>query len=364
MRQIVVSLDQLRRPSPGGIGTYIRGLVRGLSELIDSGELSAQLVGVAPRGSRALGLDNSHLRVATTWAPEKLSTVLWGTTAFGVPRDADVVHATSMAGPFQGGRASATHSVLVHDLLWRKHPELATARGARFHEARIQTIVAHEQLRVLVTSPGLAKELVDAGVDTKRIFVVRLGVEHDDMVFERSRVLSDPRLRAVLGPEGNYTVAVGTIQPRKNLERLIVAHARARLAEPTLGPLLLVGERGWGSVDTTGSYELGALDDHSLRALVSCARATAYVALEEGWGLPPVESLAQGRPTVAATTVPSVMGNNQVVLVNPLDVDSICEGLVSAAQSDDDDVARERRRRSVSHLTWITCARDHLVAWS
>ena len=364
MNEIALTLDQLRRASPGGIGTYVRGLVRGLSTLSADVTSGVDLVGVIPSGPAPTDLDPLNLHLRTLALPERICTQLWGWWAYGIPSSADVVHATSMAGPFAGGRRDAVHSVLVHDLLWRDYPELATRRGARFHEARLARIATRESLRVLVTSAPLADALVDAGVHRERVHVVRLGVERYEEPIDRARVLSDSRVGAIVGPDGHYCVAVGTIQPRKNLERLIAAHTRARQVQPELGPLLLVGARGWGAVDTTGAYELGALDDATVRALVHCARVTAYVALEEGWGLPPVEALGEGRPSVVSVTVPSVAHNDQVIHVNPLDVDDITQGLLRAIELDDDEPARDRRRASVSELDWVTCARDHLAAWA
>ncbi len=363
MKKIVVTLDQLRRPSPGGIATYVRGLLAGLTLLADNNEFDAQLVGLIPRGPTIANLD-PRVNLRTLSIGEALSTVLWGYAAAGVPSDADVVHATSMAGPYGGGRTGAVHSVLIHDLLWREYPHLATRRGAKFHEARLQKVVRDERIRALVTSPILVDQLVACGVQPDRVHVVRLGVDDSFAAAQLSSAPVTARVDALVGDDLNFTVAVGTIQPRKNLERLIAAHAVARRRANQLGPLLLVGEQGWGDVDTTGARELGTLDNDTLRALVSRARVVAYVPIDEGWGLPAVEALALGRPLVASNSVPSVADNDEVIRVSALDVEQISDGLVRAVEASDDDGARERRRASVRHLDWATCARDHLVAWS
>jgi glycosyltransferase involved in cell wall biosynthesis len=165
-----------------------------------------------------------------------------------------------------------------------------------------------------------------------------------------------------LGESGNFTLAVGTIQPRKNIERLIAAHEVARSRETDLGPLVLAGAVGWGEVSTEGAITLGEVDEADLATLVANCRVMAYVPIEEGWGLPPIEALAAGRPVVASA-VPSVLGNPEVVVVDPLEVDSIADGLVAALRAGDDETDRERRRASVQDLTWANCARDHLAAW-
>ena len=101
------------------------------------------------------------------------------------------MHATSMAGPFGGGTSDAVHSIAMHDLLWRDDPGISTPAGIRFHDRRLKLIADRKDLRVIVTSPGLAERLVDVGIDASRIHTVRLGVDDD--------VDADARLR-VVGP--------------------------------------------------------------------------------------------------------------------------------------------------------------------
>jgi len=93
------------------------------------------------------------------------------------------------------------------------------------------------------------------------------------------------------------------------------------------------------------------------------ATVVAYVPRAEGWGLPPVEALAQGSRVVASVTTPSVIENDEVVLVDPLDVDAIARGLLAAVAAPDDEPARARRRASVADLTWRNVALDHLAGW-
>lgn len=364
--EIAVTIDQLGRPSPGGIGTYVRGLLAGLNELRSTDQLAFDVVGVANRRDGSGTSDPEGVRVVRTRFGSRATTQLWRFGSAGVPSSAAVVHATTMAGPFRGGRADATRSVLVHDVLWRDHPELTTRRGASFHEQRLGQIRRRDELRVFVTSTSLRQRLVDDGFDQDRLFVVRLGVSQrvGAPSLDIAKVLESLGATDVVGPTGNYSLTVGTIQPRKNLERLIVAHARARTIAPELGPLLIVGARGWGGVDTTGATELGALDGPTLDVLVAGARVAIYVPIEEGWGLPAVEALAAGRPLVASKATPSVTTNDEAIVVDPLDLDDMTQALVRATEMPDDELSREQRRRSVSELTWLNCARDHWAAWS
>ncbi len=169
---ITVSLDQLSRPQPGGIATYVRGLVAALAS-IEAGDL----VGLTTSDPVDLGaLAITQRRIGL---PVGVLTRIWSRWPLGVPAESDVVHATSLAGPFGGGRNAAVHSVAVHDLLWRDEPDAATARGRRFHEQRLSLLRRRRDVRVFTSSPGLDDRLVDDGFDRSRLHRIHLGVDDD-----------------------------------------------------------------------------------------------------------------------------------------------------------------------------------------
>ncbi len=79
--------------------------------------------------------------------------------------------------------------------------------------------------------------------------------------------------------------------------------------------------------------------------------------------MPPVEALHEGARVVASVTTPSVAENGEVILVDPLSVEAIADGLVRGLAASDDEPARSRRRASVASLTWHNVALDHLAGW-
>ena len=350
---ITISLDQLSRPQPGGIATYVRGLVNALASL-DAGPL----VGLVPSDSVDLGeLAITPHRVGV---PLAALTKLWSRWPLGVPRESDVVHAASLAGPFGGGQAAAVHSVAVHDLLWRDEPDATTPRGRRFHEQRLALLRRRPDVRVFTSSPGLDERLVADGFDRARLHRIHLGVDDDVTPAPLDEVTRRLSLAGVSGP---FTLYAGTREPRKNIERLLAAHAQARIAAPELGPLVVVGPSGWGSMTLDGAVVLGRVSRELLRGLYRDAAVVAYVPRNEGWGLPPVEALAQGTRVVASTTTPSVLANPEVDLADPLDVDAIAEALGRSLERANTEDARSARRASVAALTWRQCALDHLAGW-
>ena len=354
-RTITISIEQLNRPQPGGIATYVRGLAAGLQSLADP---SLDVVGLAARGAVD---DELSLRRVQAPCDVRLLTRLWPFWPLGVPKDADVVHATSMAGPFGGGSKGAVHSVAMHDLLWRDEPGISTPSGVRFHDRRLRLIADRKDLRVIVTSPGLAERLVDVGIDESRLHTVRLGVDEDTVHAASESSVGD--LLAEHGVRGPFTLYAGTREPRKNIERLLEAHTIAYATNSDLGPLVLAGPSGWGDVATGDAIVLGTVPRAMLLALYRDATVFAYVPRAEGWGLSPVEALHAGTRVVASTTTPSVAANDLVVRVDPLDVDSITGGLLAALNESVDDEHQLARRRSVAELTWRNLALDHLAVW-
>jgi glycosyltransferase involved in cell wall biosynthesis len=355
---VSITLDQFYRPQPGGIATYVRGLVNGLASLHDE---SLRVLGIAPMGTPTQPISDLALDQVRAPAPQQLLTRAWAHWPLGVPATSDVVHATSLAGPYRGGARRAVHSVAVHDLLWRDEPSASTPRGIRFHERRLQLLQRRSEVRVILTAPGLVPRLVDEGFDPGRLHEVRLGVGDDRTLAE-----SNANVRALLaghGVQGPFTLYVGTREPRKNLERLREAHADARGVTNELGPLVVVGPSGWGGVDLGDAVVLGLVSRAMLTGLYRDATVVAYVPRVEGWGLPPMEALHEGARVVASVTTPSASVNSEVVLVDPLDVSSIAAGLETAIALPNDEAARSRRRASVADLTWKNVALDHLKSW-
>ncbi len=355
---LTLSLDQLYRPQPGGIGTYVRGLIQGLITLADS---EWRVQGLAPKGALPHDVAQLPLRVMSAPLSVGALTKLWRYWPLGVARDADIVHATSMAGPFGGGRPQAIRSVAMHDLLWRDEPNASTRSGVRFHDQRLRLIQTHEGLRVLTSSPNLKNRLIELGFAPSRIHPVRLGVDDDGIEPAPRAEVTDFLARH--GVKGPFTLYAGTREPRKNLERLVAAHRQALHHSGELGPLVLAGPAGWGEVPTGDALTVGLVARSLLKGLYRDAQVFAYVPRAEGWGLPPVEALHEGTRVVASRSTPSVDRNDEVVLVDPLDVDSIAQGLLDALALDGGPEARLRRRSSVSELTWRNAALDHVAAW-
>lgn len=361
-------VEQLRRRVPGGIGTYTRGLIKGLAEM---GPGAPELTLLASRSPASAALqardplESLGLALRCSALPSRLLSGAWVT---GLPAGLlglslgglDVVHAVSLGGPATGAIPSVT---CVHDLAWRALPAAFPPRGRRWHEAALARALARSS-RFVVPSSETASALVDAGAKPGTVVVVEEGCDHLEAVDAGATTA----VLDALGVEGPYLLCVGTLEPRKNLARLVAAYGAAQARFPKPWPLVVVGAAGWGGTGTPPGHIsadrvlfAGAVSPGALAGLYAGARCVAYVPLLEGWGLPAVEAMAMGVPVVASP-MPSTAG--QALEVDPLDESAIADALVLAACDEDTRsglVARGQARAAA--LTWAATARAHVAIW-
>jgi glycosyltransferase involved in cell wall biosynthesis len=238
---------------------------------------------------------------------------------------ADVLHCTIFRGPL---RAAVPTIVTVHDLAVLRHPEVFPAWTRLYGRSLLRTTLRAAD-RVFAVSEFSKRETVElAGVDPGRVDVVPNAVEP---VFTPD----GPRL------DGDYVLAVGTLEPRKNLARVVEAAARAGV------PLKLVGAPGWGDAGVPpGRVEwLGRVGDEELAAAYRGARALVFPSLYEGFGIPVLEAMSCGTPVVTSTgSGTEEVAGDAAVLVDPLDVDAIAAAIDAASRRRDELAALGLRR--------------------
>jgi glycosyltransferase involved in cell wall biosynthesis len=372
-----MAVEQLRRAVPGGIGAYARGLLGGVAQCaVDGDEIDLSLLASRPPGSpfrrdaaRPDPLAQFGRPIRLSHLPGPLLTRAWDHGWVRTPSGFDVVHSVSLATPSSRSSHSVRHVVTVHDVAWRRHPEATTPRGAKWHEAALRR-ARDSAAALIVTSKFVAADLLADGVRGDRITIVHGGSDH--------LVPEDPgqteALLRRLGVRGEFLLTVSTLEPRKNVDRLLLAYGLIRAGLPEPWPLVIVGPTGWGSTlsgppDQEGVVFAGAVSDAALTGLYRRARAFAYVPLTEGYGLPPLEAMRTGTPSVIANEVPSVVdledpGPPPARIVDPFDVEDIAAGLVAVLA--DETVRADLAVRGAAHArsrTWKTAAHQHIGLW-
>ena len=255
----------------------------------------------------------------------------------------DVVHATGLI------PAATSHPlvVTVHDLAFMHRPEQFTRHGARLMRQSLKAIRSRASL-VISSSTATSDDCVAAGIPADRIRHVPLGV---DMVDVSAHDVERVRTKYRLPRE--FILFVGTLEPRKNLTRLVSA-----VDQNATLPLVVAGVDGWGDqteLAASNALLLGFVPDGDLAALYAAATIFAYPSEREGFGLPVLEAFAQGTPVVTsrATSTEEVAGG-AAVLVDPFDVASIADGLARALD-DVDGLGRSGRERAAA-MSWKAAA--------
>jgi glycosyltransferase involved in cell wall biosynthesis len=222
-------------------------------------------------------------------------------------RALDLLHCTTFRAPL---RSSVPTVVTVHDLAILRAPEAFPRWHRLYGRVGLERVLRAADAIVAVSgfTRGEVTALVD--VPAERVRVIPNGV---DTVFTPD----GPRV------DGDYVLAVATLEPRKNLGRAVDAAREAGVE------LRVVGARGWGGVDVSGW--VGEVPDSELAALYRGAQCVVYPSLYEGFGLPVLEAMACGAPVVTsrATAMEEVAGT-AAVLVDPLDVSAIAAGIHEA----------------------------------
>jgi glycosyltransferase involved in cell wall biosynthesis len=250
----------------------------------------------------------------------------------------DVLHCPTFRAPL---RSPLPLVVTVHDLAVLRHPE-AFNRWARSYGRLTLPQVARSATAIIAVSEFTKGEVVELlGVPAQRVHVVRHGVARP---FEPEGPAGD----------GDYVLAVSTIEPRKNLARLLDGFRRAALNGTELR---IAGARGWGDVrvEAEGVRWLGEVRDEELARLYRGARCLAYVSLYEGFGLPILEAMACGTPVVTTGWgACAEVAGDAAVLVDALDPDAIGAGLAEAAQRHDELSSKGQKR--AREFTWKQAA--------
>jgi glycosyltransferase involved in cell wall biosynthesis len=226
--------------------------------------------------------------------------------------------------------------VTIFDLTFLRLPS-AFNRANRTYLKWAVRFAAHAADKVIAISEATRQDVIGLlRVDPQRVRRVYCGVDPRFRPLGSSAEVTD--LRRAWGLDSGFILYLGTIEPRKNLPRLIDGYAMLRRRGATNLPLVLAGGRGWGQSDLhEQAARAGVADDVRLIGFVpdreiplwyNAADLFVYLSEYEGFGLPPLEALACGTPVVTSnrSSLPEVVGE-AAMLVDPTDAHAIADAI-------------------------------------
>ena len=305
--RIAIDLTALMKV-PTGVDVFLLELVRHLAK-IDGENHYTLFVNFADRArlTQVAG-PNMTLRACSLRArPMRLLFQQCMATAIADADGHDVFHSPSFLMPLRRGRGK--HLLTVHDLTFFSMPRLHSRlhRNPLFLEA-VRASMRRADL-INVPSDATARDLVSSipEVDARKIRLTPLGVDSRFCLAPREETAR--RIRELGLPEC-YVLAVGAIEPRKNLLTLLDAFEKLISREDTAAHLVLAGPRRWGASEVYRRaasralrervHFLGHVPDGDLPWVYRGATVFTYVSLGEGFGFPPLEAMACGIPIIAS----------------------------------------------------------------
>ena len=353
----------------GGNESYAVNLIEALAEIDGANDYTLYVT-----------TREAHERFNKRWSNFKVRTTLPHTPLIRIPltlsaelrkNPVDVLHVQFTAPPF----CPCPTVVSIHDLSFEHLPETFNVRS----RTQLRITVRHSAkraARILTLSEYTREDLIDTyGIGAERITAIPLAAPAHFAPVTDFRELQ--RVRHNYGIDGDYFLSVGSIQPRKNLVRLVKAYAalRGQDSNAKLPKLVLVGKRAWLYDETLRALEApgvkeavvltGYVPDQDLPALYSGALCFIYPSYFEGFGLPPLEAMKCGAPVIVGnrTSLPEVVGDAGVT-VDPFDVQAIAAALKRLLH--DSDLRRElsvKGLKRAATFDWRETARRTLKVY-
>ena len=339
-----------------GVGEYVHELTRALAGTSTADEIAILSASWKDRPAPGLATALPGVRIIDRRIPVRPLTWCWNRLGFPpvewLAGAFDVVHAQS---PLLIPSRAAARVITIHDLDFLKHPDRFEAEMRRDFPQLVRQH-AHRADRIVVSSHYAAGEVVTT-----------LGVSADKVSVCSPGAPSWTRDVAQTRGEGTHLLFVGTIEPRKNIARLLDAYALVREWRPDAPPLVLAGRirdsmrhelERTDRAPLAGHVQVrGYVSERARRELYRDACLLVLPSLEEGFGLPLLEAMACGVPVVISNrgSLPEVAGA-AANPVDPEDVGSIAREIHRLLGRDASQDAIERGLAQATKFSWSSCA--------
>ena len=271
---------------------------------------------------------------------------------------------------YRNWRLSASRAyTYIHDVSFHNFPEYTEPRNLKFLQSNIK-LWAERSAKVITSSAYTKKEIADVvQISDSNIEIVPHGV--DKSVYYRRDSDECARVLAEYGVEGEYILCVGNIEPRKNITGLIAAYRTLPTDIRNKYGLLLIGGGGWLNDAEREAIRVALSDgynilrptqyvkDEDLPFFYSAARVLVMASHYEGFGIPPLQAMAVGTPTVVANNSSlRELFSGVSILVDSHDSASIAGGLIRSLTMDAQELKDYRHKASAKSdtMNWESAA--------
>ena len=318
-----------------GNETYIINLIRGLANLGSLAPATDYLLYTThPERLDVCGPLPPHFerrRIAPTTSAVRIPL---GMPVRALADRVDVLHVTYVAPPMTTAAVVAT----VHDISYELYPETFSARDRAILKSLVPRTIRRAQ-NVITVSESSRRDIASFyNVDPDKIYVIYQSIAPSFRVLQNRDMVESVRAR--YGIYGRYLLAVGNLQPRKNLPRLVRAFAQAKRMGAYTGRLVLVGKSKWRESQIFREIRehgleseivvTGYIPEEDIVALYNGADAFVYPSIYEGFGLPPLEAMACGCPVItgSVSSLPEVVGPAGI-MVDPTSEEELTEAIAA-----------------------------------
>lgn len=233
--------------------------------------------------------------------------------------------------------------ITLHDVIPYRMPETVGPQYLEIYKREIPEILPH--CDGIITVSNYSREDISntLGFPKDKIFVTHLAAE--EMYFPRNKELCNTFIKKNYGIDGNFILYVGGFSPRKNIKGLIHAFKKIKEKTSVKYKLVILGKKGRSYYDYRDlAYSLGLKEDvvftgyvpvEELPIFYNAAKIFCYPSFYEGFGLPPLEAMACGTPTISSrvTSMPEILGDD-VLYIDPNDITDIQDKILSLIENE------------------------------
>jgi alpha-1,3-rhamnosyl/mannosyltransferase len=379
---MLIGLDAIPLTEPlTGVGHYTFQLARALAHASPSDDFALAYPSRYSEIDLSLSSSPPNLR-AERVTVGALGARWWlvGLPRYARRRRLSLFHGTNYEIPL---RAPCPTVLTIHDLSVFSHPRTHLARRALRQRLRL-SLMARAATEIITPTEAVRCEVLKLFSTVNPEKVTAIHEAPREIFRPLPRAEAEETLRR-LGVENDFILAVGTVEPRKNLTTLLrsfeqIAPARDEKRDGDERSrrltLVIAGREGWLTRDLRAQVEAspiggrvrftGYVSDEDLRALYSTCLAFVYPSLYEGFGLPPLEAMGCGAPVVASRIAAhaEVLGEEAALLVAPQDAAGFARSLTTLI--DDEDLRSrlsEAGQRRAAQFTWERAARETLEVY-